>query len=62
MASARRWLLLLAGTIALPSLALAQDFAARGFKLGPTSPRQASPEDLAAGKEKRADQQEDCRA
>jgi DMSO reductase family type II enzyme heme b subunit len=50
MAPARRWLLLLVGTMALPGLALAQDFAAKGFKLGPTSPRQASPEDLAAGK------------
>ncbi len=46
MARARRWLLLLAGTFALPGLALAQDFAARGFELGPTSPREASPADV----------------
>ena len=50
MLSARRWVLLLAGSIGLPGLALAQDFAARGFTLGPTSPREASAEDLAAGK------------
>ncbi|MEE9608691.1 MAG: cytochrome c, partial [Myxococcota bacterium] len=50
MASARRWVPLLACSMLLPGLAVAQDFAARGFKLGPTSPRQASPEDLAAGK------------
>ncbi len=50
MARARRWILLLAGLMGLPGPALAQDFAARGFKLGPTSPRQASAEDLAAGK------------
>ncbi len=50
MASSRDWVLLLAGSILLPGLALAQDFAAKGFKLAPTSPRKASPEDLAAGK------------
>ncbi len=50
MANSRQCVLLLAGSLLLPGLALAQDFAAKGFKLGPTSPREASPEDMAAGK------------
>jgi len=50
MAPSRRCVLLLAGSVLLPGLAPAQDFAAKGFKLGPTSPREASAEDLAAGK------------
>jgi DMSO reductase family type II enzyme heme b subunit len=49
MASSRHRVLLLAGAILWPGLAGAQDFAERGFKLAPTSPRQASSEDLAAG-------------
>ncbi len=50
MANLRYWLLLLAGALLLPSTTLAQNFAERGFRLGPTSPRQDSPEDVAAGK------------
>ena len=50
MASRRRCVLLLAASLLVPGTAPAQDFAARGFKLGPTSPREASAEDLAAGK------------
>ncbi len=50
MASWRRPLLLLIGSLALPGLSLAQDFEAKGFKLAPPSPRETSPEDLAAGK------------
>jgi DMSO reductase family type II enzyme heme b subunit len=47
---ARRALWLLAGSLLLPGLAPAQDFAAKGFRLGPTSPRKATAESLAAGK------------
>jgi len=43
------WVLLFAGSLLLPGLALAQDFAAKGFKLGPTSPRHATAENRAAG-------------
>jgi DMSO reductase family type II enzyme heme b subunit len=50
MAGTPRWVVLLAGTLLLPAPALAQDFAARGFKLGPTSSHEASQDDLAAGK------------
>jgi DMSO reductase family type II enzyme heme b subunit len=39
-----------AGAMLLPAVALAQDFAERGFELAPTSPRQATAESLAAGK------------
>ncbi len=51
MANLRKGALLLIGSLLLASDALAQDFAARGFKLGPTSPRESNPEDVAAGKE-----------
>ena len=50
MANARLWVLLWVGSMLLPAAAVAQDFAAKGFKVVPTSPRQATPEDLAAGK------------
>ncbi|TDJ17097.1 MAG: c-type cytochrome [Deltaproteobacteria bacterium] len=50
MANARLCVLLLIGSTLLPAIAVAQDFAAKGFKVVPTSPRQATPEDLAAGK------------
>ena len=50
MAHSRHRFLLLAGSLLLPGTALAQDFEARGFRLGPTSPRVASAADLAAGK------------
>jgi DMSO reductase family type II enzyme heme b subunit len=60
MASARRWPLLLAGSMLLPGLALAQDFAAKGFKLGPTTPRAASEENLTAGKALYADLCSQC--
>jgi len=46
----RRWVLVLTGAFLLPGSAGAQDFAARGFTLAPTSPREASSEDVAAGK------------
>jgi DMSO reductase family type II enzyme heme b subunit len=44
------WVLLFAGWMLLPGVALAQDFAAKGFQLGPTSSRKATAENLAAGK------------
>ena len=50
MASWRRPLLLLVGSLLLPALSPAQDLTAKGFKLAPASPRAFSPEDLAAGK------------
>jgi DMSO reductase family type II enzyme heme b subunit len=43
-------LLLLIGLPLLPGSAASQDFAAKGFKLVPPSPREAAPEDLEAGK------------
>ncbi len=42
--------LLLVGALLLPGLAGAQDYAAKGFKIGPTSPRESSDEERAAGK------------
>ncbi len=50
MLSARRCVLLLAGSLLLSGAALAQDFAAKGFKIAPTTPRESTPEDVAAGK------------
>ena len=50
MGSARRWVLLLAGSLLLPGPALAQDFAAKGFKVAPATPRESTPENVAAGK------------
>ena len=49
-ACCRRWLVLAVAFI-VPGFASAQDYAAKGFKVGPTSPREVSEEDLAAGKE-----------
>jgi mono/diheme cytochrome c family protein len=46
----RRWVVLLAGSLLLPGPALAQDFAAKGFRIAPTTPRESTPEDVAAGK------------
>ncbi len=43
-------LFLLSGLMLLPGIALGQDYAAKGFKLATPSPREASPEDLEAGK------------
>jgi len=60
MANARRWLLLLTGSLLFADIAPAQDFAAKGFKLAPTSPREATPEDLAAGKALYGDHCEQC--
>ncbi len=57
MASPRHRVLPLIAALLLPGIAGAQDFAARGFVLAPTSPRQASSEDVAAGK---ALYQENC--
>ncbi len=50
MARARCAGALLVGSLLVPALAAAQDFEARGFRLDPTSPRQATDENLAAGK------------
>ncbi len=50
MAGARCAGALLVGSLLVPALAAAQDFEARGFRLDPTSPRQATDENLAAGK------------
>ncbi len=50
MSRARRSLWLLAGLALLPGLASAQDYAAKGFELAATTPRETSPENLAAGK------------
>ncbi len=50
MAGARYAVALLIGSLLVPGVAAAQDFEARGFRLGPTSPRQATAENLAAGK------------
>jgi DMSO reductase family type II enzyme heme b subunit len=50
MANSRHAALLLIGSFLLPGVALAQDFAAKGFKLTAPSPREDSPEDVAAGK------------
>ena len=58
MDSARRRLCLLAGLALLPGLASAQDYAAKGFELAATTPRETSPENLAEGK---ALYQEHCR-
>jgi DMSO reductase family type II enzyme heme b subunit len=46
----RRSLWLLIGSLLLPAGALAQDYAAKGFKLAPASPLEATKEDLEAGK------------
>jgi DMSO reductase family type II enzyme heme b subunit len=45
-----QWVALIGASLLLPSLAPAQDFAAKGFKLAPTSPRQTSADEVAAGK------------
>jgi DMSO reductase family type II enzyme heme b subunit len=50
MECARQRVLLFVAWLLLPVASPAQDFEARGFKLGPTSPRKATAEDLAAGK------------
>ena len=50
MAGARYAGALLVGSLLVPGVAAAQDFEARGFRLGSTSPRQATAENLAAGK------------
>ncbi len=60
MVSARRWILLLAGLLLSPGLAHAQDFAAKGFKLAPTTPRESTPQDVAAGKELYAENCSQC--
>jgi DMSO reductase family type II enzyme heme b subunit len=49
MAGARRSLLLLTSSLLLADIAAAQDFAAKGFMLARTTPREFAPEDLAAG-------------
>ncbi|HIM02327.1 MAG: c-type cytochrome [Myxococcales bacterium] len=46
----RGCLLLLTGWLLLPDMAAGQDFAAKGFNLAPHTAREASKEDLAAGK------------
>ncbi len=50
--SSRRALLLVAslGWTLLPSAAPSQDYAAKGFSIAPTSPRETTPENVAAGK------------
>ena len=50
MANSCRGVLLLMATLLMPGIAPAQDFAAKGFKVIPTSPRESTPEDVAAGK------------
>ena len=37
-------------SLLLPGAALSQDYAAKGFKIAPASPRETTPENLAAGK------------
>jgi cbb3-type cytochrome c oxidase subunit III len=44
-------MLLLTSLVLLPGISQGQDFAAKGFKLAPPSPREVSPEDLEAGEE-----------
>ncbi len=50
MVRARWGVLLVVGSLVLPGLAAAQNFEERGFSLNPTSPRQATAENLAAGR------------
>lgn len=45
-----RWALLLVGSMLLPGAAPAQDYAAKGFEMATPSPRETTPENLAAGK------------
>ena len=45
-----RWALLLVGSLLLPGAAPAQDYAAKGFEMATPSPRETTPENLAAGK------------
>jgi len=60
MANARRWLIVLTSSLLLAEIAAAQDFAAKGFKVARTSQREATPEDLAAGKTLYADHCAQC--
>ena len=55
-----RKFLVLAAALLVPGLAGAQDYAAKGFKVGPASPREFSEEDLAAGKEIYTDRCSQC--
>ncbi len=50
MANSRYAVLQLMALLLMPGIAQAQDFAAKGFKVIPTTPRESSPEDVAAGK------------
>ncbi len=60
MANVRQGVLLLFGSLLLPGIALAQDFAAKGFKVAPTTPRESTPENVAAGKELYEDNCSQC--
>ncbi len=50
MANSRYAVLLLMALLLMPGISLAQDFAAKGFNVIPTNPRESTPEDVAAGK------------
>ena len=50
MANSRYAVLPLMALLLMPSIARAQDFAAKGFNVIPTTPRESTPEDVAAGK------------
>ena len=50
MANSRYAVLLLMASLLVPGISLAQDFAAKGFNVIPTTPRESAPEDVAAGK------------
>jgi DMSO reductase family type II enzyme heme b subunit len=60
MESARCALALLVGSLLVASVAAAQDFEARGFRLAPSSPRETSAENLATGKTLYGDNCEQC--
>jgi len=60
MANSRQGVLLLIGSLLLPGVALAQDFAAKGFAVTPTTPRESTPEDVAAGKDLYGDYCSQC--
>ncbi|MGE4606124.1 MAG: c-type cytochrome [Myxococcota bacterium] len=60
MANSRRIASLLIGSLLVAGAALGQDFAAKGFKVVPTTPRESTPENVAAGKELYEDKCSQC--
>ncbi len=60
MANARQRVLLLIGWLLLPGIAHSQDFAAKGFKVAATTPRESTSENVAAGKELYEDHCSQC--